>query len=336
MSIAPFPYIKYSPDPEDDLLRRTLIDLLSQGQPSVSNAPSLSEDIYLDPCLSGWPLEELEDENVKPGDDIIWEGVSDPLEDRPWDNPEKKGMLLLGLYIASPCRKIILFPNAIELVAGRNPEFLQAFGGDIPKARDALLRIVLLHEMSHWFTLDPATHGNRLSLTYNLCEQVDTKALGEGRLSGAELAETLAQLCTWLTLRKLAASASQADRTKDLLRAMLLIADPAATYHYQLFWFWLFLSGVVIPSDLSQSGNSQALDKLAKWAKSTNSTGCDDDLLTSIPHPGTLNHQNRLGFANPCRCYPDAFDALWETWCKDREELSDRLGGEDLIGVQDI
>lgn len=251
MTLPPLPYSRLRFTECDIRLLQTLHSFLGPQTPpfdlSQSDDPEIAlllDNVWLDPSLQGWTTDSFnaadEEGSVQIQDSI----ELDPGGSQLWENAACGGILFLGLYIGEP-RRIIIFPNAIELVAN-SKRFRGAYPGAPRSIVDQLTKVVLIHEVVHWLTLHPKKHLARWELRR------------EDPTQFTELAETLAELVSWLTFSLHAKHDLSLART--LLRTHYLIKGPACSYPYQLYWFWLVLSGLADSLDHLRGVELQDLD----------------------------------------------------------------------------
>lgn len=290
MNFLTYPRSRFRFTECDLRLLRTLQSFLRSGDSSSDSARAadlafaeLLENVWVDPSLQGWSAEAFnasdETEPVKIGDLILPEMG----EDRPWDGAADKEerVLFLGLYYGSP-RQIILFPNAIELVAC-SKRFHERYPLPLQRRIDLLTKVVLIHESVHWFTLDPEKHKTRWNLQ------------GEHPVQFTELVETLAELISWLAFSSHAKHEPKVAR--ELLLVQYLSNDPACGYEYQLYWCWLVFSGLAEEReqlqgteivDLLSPRFAGRIDAMRTWAVSDQVThdGDESHLINRIAKVG--------------------------------------------------
>lgn len=179
--------------------------------------------IWLDDSLQGWKPETLakaaSDGRLSIGEDFE-DAVGQQLP--PNGIQGTRNWIILGCYRHHP-REIVLFPKAIELVAGL-PEFQKA-GID----SKLLFKSVLFHEIGHWLTLVPGLHPSRIQRVRQSCP--------------SEEAESLTELLNWLAL-SYAAEAGNAD-ARRLLQCQFYKRNRGPVWQYQVYPFWLVASGLV-------------------------------------------------------------------------------------------
>jgi hypothetical protein len=96
-----------------------------------------------------------------------------------------------------------------------------------------------------------------------------------------ELAETLAELISWFGFSFHARR--DPGIARKLLRCQFLTNSPGPGYEYQLYWFWLFFSGLAEHSeqvtgteliDTLSPRLSKRIEAFACWARSGHVTAC--------------------------------------------------------------
>ena len=358
MAKPQFPYTRYQFDEEDFTLLKCLLTFIKGTAPKIGSLARpddetriLLDSIWLDPSLQGWTKKELQEGEAKIGDEIYPDDVLDPArpDARPWDDNKSKGkgVVFLGLYFANP-RRIVLFPNAIKAVAGRQ-EFLDASGGCIRRASDTLTRKVLVHELGHWFTLDPDSRKQaaRLALPKPGYGAGNPARLGnEGEYCNFhETAESLANLCSWFAFQHLASTDEKSAR--ELMRTMFLTYNSAASYEYQLYWFWLVFGGIAdCPRkldggaflDLNLESLSCRIERLSAWAAgdSAEPDALPRQLVMDKFDPGILKTNCLPGFTAPLEGYLQAANGLWCRRYMDYEKWKHALGDSGLGGLLDL
>jgi hypothetical protein len=251
---APFPILYDFHAADLDLLHSLRSFLNPEAHPTDEEVKDLRGNVFLDYSFQGWTAKLIDAGEVLIKDDII----SDLNGERPWDDAERQGILYLGLYCTAP-RKIILFPNAIKLVAG-SKRFKGECSGAPESVESLLTKVVLIHEIAHWFTLVPNKHDTRLALA---------------QPARRDLAETFAELLSWVTFNLHYAGSPKLAAA--LLRVQYLTNDPAGGYEYQLYWFWLVLTGLGSERKFLQGSHcpeihsddfKERLEAISKWASS--------------------------------------------------------------------
>lgn len=266
--------------------------------------------MLLDPSLQGWTRETFRSqEQIE---------ILRDIEDRDLGglSSRQKPAILLGYYQHDP-RCIVLFPNAIQLVAERKGW-----------AVDVLTRVVLIHELAHWFTLD----GTR-----NRFGGTETGLWPNESTKPSEYAETLAELVSWLVFNTVAAE--NMPDAREHLRQQYLLNDPSTHYSYQLYWFWLVAAGVArglndLRGECAGLANSPGTKHLHKWIRGGGfhgdllTPGCRSEFLKNLCAGKELLIE---GFNNPYRELHDRFDA-WEAFLRNRDDY----GGGACLGILDI
>ena len=290
---------------------RCLEGLIAITTPNLSLQDArkeLHERVFLDPSFQGWTLESFRDHEPI---EILRDYEDDP------NKLATNRQILLGYYRPDP-RSIVLFPNAIRLVSERKG-----------LAVDVLTRVVLVHELAHWFTLDG---------TSNRFGGMESGLWPNEPAKPSEYAETLAELVSWLVFNTEAAK-NMTD-AKEHLRQQYLLNDPAPHYTYQLYWFWLVAAGVARGVD-DLRGESAGLsdlpgaEHLHKWIRGGNYF---DDLLkhSGKQFLGNLKDEKKLfgeGFQN----LSEGLHGRFEAWEKLWKDLDSSIGlDSDLIAILDI
>lgn len=332
-----FLYVRYRFDTEDFTLLNCLLAFIKKAGRNIESlddeTPILLNSIWLDPSMQGWTKEELQEGKAKICDKIYLDDVFDPFrpDARPWEEYKAKGngAVLLGFYCCNP-QRIVLFPNVIEAVAGQK-EYLDLFDGCIRRSCDALTRMVLVHELGHWFTLNPQRQAARLCLPQPGYGAGDPSRLCNERCNFHETAESLANLCTWFAFQYLAKT--DETRARALMATMYHCCNAAASYEYQLYWFWLVFSGIsecpeMLDGRKFQDMNCAALERrileLSNWAIGNESEPLSNWAAGNESEPLNLPRQVLKddcdpdhfkgalpGFAAPLEDYAQAANGLW-------------------------
>lgn len=297
----------------DDKDLRYLSALIAITTPELSlqDARSqLHESVLLDPSFQGWTTESFRDQEKI---EILRDFEDDP------NSLATRGIILLGYYCRDPRSKsrwIVLFPNAIRLVSER-----------MGLAEDVLTRVVLVHELAHWFTLDgiPNRFGG---LESGLWPNESAKP--------SEFAETLAELVSWLIFNTEAAE-NMTDAMEHL-RQQYLLNESAPHHSYQLYWFWLVAAGVArelndLRGERVELANLPGNEHLHRWIGGGDFHGnlLRNSLKLFLGNLDAGKEILRESFNPPCRGLHERFEE-WEKLLRTR----DNLVVPDLLGILDI
>ena len=294
-----------------------LIEITKLGLSLQEARSQLHERVLLDPSFQGWTTESFRDQEKI---EILRDFEYDP------NGLAARGIILLGYYrrdTRSKSRWIVLFPNAIRLVSER-------MGLD----EDVLTRVVLVHELAHWFTLDETPNrfgGMESGLWPNEFARPNKLAMP------SEYAETLAELVSWLVFNTQAAK-DMSDNTEHL-RQQYLLNESAPHHAYQLYWFWLVAAGVArelndLRDECVESINVPGVEDLRKWIRGG---GFHGDLLTNtvlqvfLENLAVGKELLEEGFVSDSRSRNKRFEG-WEQFLRNRNVGID----DDLLRVRDI
>lgn len=220
-----------------------LVAIAKPGRSLESARRELHERVFLDTSLQGWTPESLREAAEKDELEIsrdLEADFPDPVvsgSSPGFDHLSSRRCILLGYYCPEP-RHIVLFPSAIRLVAE-----VKGIAGNVLK------RVVLVHELAHWFTL-----GNgEQRLGYR--SDGGSAFWEREHLKPSEYAETLAELVSWLVFN--GGGVKNAMEAEAHRKCQYRLNDPAPHYAYQLYRFWLVASGMATTMD-DLKGEGQA------------------------------------------------------------------------------
>lgn len=242
---------KLNLDPENHALATQMASTHLIPKIAQEEISELKENIFLDDSLQGWTSETLRKAASVPGNLRILEDF-EPTNGNPaivTGNQTTNRTIILGYYRSNP-RRIVLFPQAIELVAAL-PKF-----EPLRNDGDLLFRSVLLHEVGHWLTLHPERHQARI----NRCSSLFN-----------EEAETVTELLNWLTFAT--PKLNKVGESKRLLQCQYLKRSFGPSWEYQVYPFWLFATGLAnsrghLDGSISATDKNEAREYLASWLRS--------------------------------------------------------------------
>ena len=333
---------RYTFNPQDLELLERMRDFVDAKMPSGDDPRAPENNVWLSSSLQGWDADSFRREE-RAGKVPIQDEIFDREPDD-WEDGRANRVILLGVYIAGPPSKIILFPEAIRLVA-RSPRFTEPLPSGNTSSYDLLFQSVLIHELAHWFTLDPIKHTSRLGLNRHHAppEQGSRPSLA---VTFTEVAETLAELLSWLTAN--AHGANDRVHALDLLRCQYLLKEPAASYEYQLYAFWLAYTGLVDTCEQLQGKTLKTLDCVELGARlsaiKTWIQGDDIKPASTLAHEVyRAGHDSKLakkrlypGFIHPSLGYSKVAEALWIRAIQDYEQLEAFCVNDSDIDVLNI